>query len=294
VKSHRTIPAALAAFLLAVLAIVLWQGAHLRQARARRAAAALGHEGVLRDIRALRASLAELLRREDELRPSAPEGRKAEPPSEADEAAQLQQRRVRILKAWLALRNAALYRRLNATPAQIASYEDLVVNHFLRMQDIAEAAQAEKMLRTDPAIVQMESDENGQYVQQLQQLGQALDPGMAQAVADFEKLSPARSLVDAVAGNLYNTDDPLTPQQADQLTQILANNSAHYVGGRHVDMNDLNMPAAITQAQAVLSPTQVAALANIYQSNQALTQYRQVMQSLTAGNPAPGTPSAAK
>jgi hypothetical protein len=50
-------------------------------------------------------------------------------------------------------------------------------------------------------------------------------------------------------------------------------------------MKDLDMATALTQAQAVLSPAQLAALNNINQGSQSLTQYQKVMQSLT---PPPG------
>jgi hypothetical protein len=237
---------------------------------------------LLIELRTLRASLAETKQRENQLKGPAATAAPKQAMSEEEAAAWQQQRRVRILHAWLALRNAALYAKLGLSPEQISKYEDIVTNHFLRMQDIAESAQSQKILRTDPVIVQMENEENQQY---MQEMTQNLDPAEGQAIAAFEKLSPARALVNAVAGNMYYTDDPLTPQQADQLTQILANNSAHYVGGRHVDMKDLDMATALTQAQAVLSPAQLAALNNINQGSQSLTQYQKVMQSLT---PPPG------
>lgn len=68
-----------------------------------------------------------------------------------------------------------------------------------------------------------------------------------------------RQVIEVLAGNLY-ADDPLTAQQATQLTTILAGTNQHRGGGwvGWYDPNTTDWPVALAQAQSVLSDKQLA------------------------------------
>ena len=62
---------------------------------------------------------------------------------------------------WLALKNAALYRKLQLTAEQIEGLENLAVDRWQRVQDILAAAVAEGLAPSDPAIATLRAQEEG-------------------------------------------------------------------------------------------------------------------------------------
>ena len=83
-----------------------------------------------------------------------------------------------------------------------------------------------------------------------------------QQFQQYQRTQLVRTIAVGLAGAVYNTDTPLSAQQADQLTQILANNSPSYLQGGTALPNSVNWNAALTQAQYFLTPQQLAALKN--------------------------------
>jgi RNA polymerase sigma factor (sigma-70 family) len=71
-----------------------------------------------------------------------------------------------------------------------------------------------------------------------------------------------REVASSLAGNLFDSDTPLTSAQADQLTQILAQNSSTKNGAPPFP-GDINWNQALAQAQTVLSPQQAEVLGNL-------------------------------
>ena len=124
------------------------------------------------------------------------------------------------------------------------------------------------------------------------------DGGFA-AFKQYTGTIPHRNVAEQMAGQLYNTDEPLTAQQADRLVEILAENGfnrqdpsapGNTVNGTVISQQlyqarfaqalkdggtsplDWQAPvtdAAITRAQSVLTPTQLAALKQV-QASQAV------------------------
>ena len=78
----------------------------------------------------------------------------------------------------------------------------------------------------------------------------------------------ARALANGLAGNLFSTE-PLTAAQAEQLSDIITNSSAAYQKGGNVSLigGDIDFNTVETQASAVLTPGQLAALEGIYQGS---------------------------
>jgi hypothetical protein len=86
--------------------------------------------------------------------------------------------------------------------------------------------------------------------------------------ADFQQYNAyqstqfVREVASSLAGNLFDSDTPLTSPQAEQLTQILAQNSSPEKGAPPFP-GEINWNEALTQAQTVLSPQQVEVLGNL-------------------------------
>ena len=98
------------------------------------------------------------------------------------------------------------------------------------------------------------------------EMAQRLDTGLRAALGDdgyksfqqYSALGPERNVADQLASELYSTNEPLTPAQADQLVQVLMDNRNTGPAARS-SAYDWN--AVIAKAGAILSPQQVAVLA---------------------------------
>jgi len=275
---------ALVLFLLAVTGLAVWQFQSAWAARASLAAGKLQLENARSEMRALRSSSDRLGRDAELLKRAIAEATlRASLPKDLDTPEQAQ-KRIRILDAWLALRNAAMYRKLGFSPGQISQYENLAVDHFLRMQDIIATAQAENIPVKDPAIAALIKDENQQY---RQEQTAALGAPVTQEIQQFQRTAGMRTIANSVAGDTYYSNTPLSANQADQVTQILANNSAAYQKGNSASFNDINMPTALAQAQGVLTDTQLAALKNLYDGVIAGNKVSSLITTLMQGSSPP-------
>lgn len=210
-----------------------------------------------------------------------PRGRmKANLPPPGDTANARAARQVQLFRAWLALRNAGMYRQLKFTADQIDRFEIMSENHYLRLRDISIAARQENLLNSDPAVRKLYADEDQDFKQQ--EAG-FLGDGLVNDMLAYERTVPVRSLTNALAGAAY-IQVPLSADQGDQLTQILANQSVAYQSGHTAKTSDLNFPAAMQQARTVLSPEQLAALQNLYLGQQSGNNLTKLLTTLTQGS----------
>jgi len=84
--------------------------------------------------------------------------------------------------------------------------------------------------------------------------------GSADTVKQFQAYSQtisARSFAENVASNLYYTATPLTPQQGDQLAQLVANNLPRT---GNMSPSNINWDSVLAQAPTILSASQMAVL----------------------------------
>ena len=87
------------------------------------------------------------------------------------------------------------------------------------MLDVASSAQAQGLDESDPAVAGLRRQaEDQQAAAQIDLLGET----GYQQLKEFERQAPMRSFVDALAGSLAVTGDPLSGPQAGQLAQIMA------------------------------------------------------------------------
>jgi len=112
------------------------------------------------------------------------------------------------------------------------------------------------------------------------QLGALLGADGIRQLQAYIQLLPARKLTAQLAGALYFTPTPLTPAQADQFVQVVADVRA--APGARSGATDWN--AILTHAQGVLLEPQLAALARF----QAPEQFNAAMNQAILRNQQPG------
>jgi hypothetical protein len=207
---------------------------------------------------------------------------------ELDPALTPERMRANTIRAWLQLRNGPLYVKLGLNTQQIAEFESLETEHWLRVEDIVATARAGSLRPSDPAIVALHKEESTRFNQAQKAL---LGESGFNNLREYQRTLPARALTSALAGNVFYSD-PLTPQQGEQLTRILASNSATYAKGDVARMADLESGITLAQAQTVLSPEQFAVFKRTYLASQAGQKLSPLLAaaSKTAPVPAPAIP----
>jgi hypothetical protein len=197
-------------------------------------------------------------------------------------------------------RYAELFKKLRLTPAQLDQFKNLLVEKQSAMMDVMAAARAQGLdprrdrdeYRALVAQTQAELDNNIQAV---------LGDGGFSEYQRYQQTLPQRATAEQFAQRLSYTSTPLSALQTEQLIQIFSQTSKPSpadaaargnflsslgMGGGGVAISD----GALTQAQGVLSPDQLAALQQFQQEQ--VTQ-QQLMRSLrpparpaTSGAPA--------
>lgn len=158
---------------------------------------------------------------------------------------------------------ATLYRDLNLTPAQREQFKNLMLDTEEANQGLFSKAVAEARAR-NPNFDRADQYEIAQAVwaqtevDQQAAVRQALGEPAAQALQNYQTTAPVRYVVKQLAGNLFNSEAPLQPAQADPLIEIMARNARGPAG--KVELLALNVEAAVEQASGLLSPAQIAEL----------------------------------
>ncbi len=127
-------------------------------------------------------------------------------------------------KAAVEARYAALFKNLNLTPAQADKLKTVLADRQTTMQDVMSAALDQGLdPRRDREAYQklMEGARADVNASIKAVIG---DNGFAQ-FENYEKTIPQRNIVNQLQQRLSYSDTPLTSTQADQLVQILANNT---------------------------------------------------------------------
>ena len=178
-------------------------------------------------------------------------------------------------RASLAGEYGPLYRQLELTPAQITSFESLMVEHQREVMDTLATGSSQGLKPSDATIVALLLQENEELgTSQMELLG---DPGYQQ-LQQFTRALPLQGIVREVAGVVALSPSPLTGGQADQLSRILTNSNRAFQSGGNADPAALNWSLVLAQAQGILSEPQFKALQGQYQAalfTPILAQFRQ-------------------
>ena len=166
-----------------------------------------------------------------------------------------------------------LFRALDFNPEQIEKFITLSAQHAEALVDIVSTAGQQGVPLDDPAVATLMKQENDQFTSAREALlGDAGERKLRQS----NRLLPVSGVVNELATTIALTAAPLSGTQADQLTQILANASSKYQSGGAATQATIDWPAALGQAQGILSPTQFAFLQDQYlggQISQLQTQF---------------------
>jgi len=172
-----------------------------------------------------------------------------------------------------------LTQQLNLSPAQLAAFQNLLVQKQNAARDVITAARDQGL---DPAtdraeISQLVTQSNAEIDQQIQT---TLGPDAFAQYQSYEQTLPQRNTVNQVQLSLSYTSSPLTDQQAQQLIQVLASNSDktyNPTGFRALNGGNATSPITdqdIALASSFLAQDQIAALQQEQQVQQAQAAIR--------------------
>jgi hypothetical protein len=204
-------------------------------------------------------------------------------------------------KAALDGRYGALFKALNLSPEKLAAFKNLLAEKEATVMDTMRAAREQGIdPRSDPeafkklmATTQAETNAA---------IKAAVGDAAFAEYQSFETTAPQRAVVSQLQQALSYTSEPLTSNQSEQLVQLLTANSAQNGGTTAIpaDGGGRGGPfgggpggrggntvaittETITQAQTVLSSTQLQALQELQTLQQAQRQAQQVMRTGGAG-----------
>jgi len=158
-------------------------------------------------------------------------------------------------RAGLATRYGPLFEALHLTPEQIAQFEDLILKRVENSMDLENAMQSLPGADNSRAAATLER-QSAEEIRSAQIALLGAD-GYEQ-LRQYKRSGPVRLLiVDRLGGALAATETPLTAQQGEQLTQMLANASSQYRSGGVAMTDTIDWDAVLAQAPGLLSATQL-------------------------------------
>ena len=188
-------------------------------------------------------------------KPSATEG-KPVPLEILSSSPEYQQLAMKINRAEFPFKFGPLYRLLNLSPSQIGEFENILLEQSQSYMDMMAAARAQGMLASDPSLTALRKSVDDTFGKKMVAL---LGGDGAKQFFAFYNTAEARTTVDALAGNLYYTEAPLTLVQADKLALIIsANTSSAKMDGLVAAKKETNWNTVLAQAQNVLTGSQFA------------------------------------
>ncbi len=194
-------------------------------------------------------------------------------------------------KSALDSRYAALFKNLNLSPADLDKFKSMLVEKQSAVMDVLAAARAQGLNPGDPADrAQIATLLQSAQAQAESTIQQTLGDAQYAQYQNYEQTLPQRNVANQLAQSLSYTSSPLQDSQLQQLINILAANQpsggqgngggalSGLFGGGFGNRPSPITDAAITQAQAVLSADQVAALQQLQAQQQAQRQIAQMMR----------------
>ena len=154
-----------------------------------------------------------------------------------------------------------LFKKLGLSAAQVDQFKALLAVKLRHQSDLAEYARSQGARPADPDVRALDSQADAEFAAHIRA---TFGDATYDALQYFNDTGAVRELTSQLTTALATTATPLSPAQVDQLVTIMANNSRSPDGRVSGDPRALNFEAAFAQAQALLSPPQVAALRQTY------------------------------
>jgi hypothetical protein len=171
----------------------------------------------------------------------------------------MQRLMVQAERASFPVRFGPLYAQLGLSPDQIARFEQRLSAASEATMDIMAASQAKGLAPNDPAVMQLANQERAAFLEDAR--GILGDAGLRE-YQNYDRAYGAREAVTALLGNMLAIQAPLSADQVNQLTQIVANRSVGYQQGGRVSGRgqDVAWRDVVADASPLLSPPQLDVL----------------------------------
>lgn len=154
-----------------------------------------------------------------------------------------------------------LFKKLGLPAAQVDQFKAMLAANLRRHGDLREVARSEGLPTTDSDVQAIATQADTDLAKQIRS---SFGDAVYGAFQHFNDTGAMRELTGQLSNALATTSTPLSTEQADQLVEVLANNGRTSDGRVSGDPHTLNFETAFAQAQALLSPPQLAALRQIY------------------------------
>jgi RNA polymerase sigma factor (sigma-70 family) len=155
-------------------------------------------------------------------------------------------------------RYGPLYHSLALTPAQVAEFERIRGDNVEAQSDIFREGLAQGLAKGDPIVQELIKQTNKRQDDSLRTL---LGEDAVQQFQSYERTQPLRNVANTLATSVYFTDTPLTPKQADQLTQVVTESMSNPPGS--ATLGAINWGKVLEKAQALLAPAQLEGLSTM-------------------------------
>jgi hypothetical protein len=191
---------------------------------------------------------------------------------EAQRLTALQQR------AQISSRYAGLFRSLALPPDKLAQMKDLLLEKLTARNDVmlAAAQQGINPLTNPGELRRLESDMQAEIDNKIQA---TLGPDGFAQFQTYQQTQGQRGVIGQLQESLSYTAAPLTPAQSEQMVAILGQTGPPRGANGGGNANNSSVTdATIAAAQGVLAPTQVQALQEIQQQQQAGAALQRLMR----------------
>lgn len=160
-------------------------------------------------------------------------------------------------RAGLAQTYGPFFQSHHLSPAQIDKLSDLIVRSRAHTFDMSEINRTKGIPFNDPAMVaQRQQGEAEVQAGMTEVLGAS---GYAE-LKDYARALEIHTFVGKIAGTAAVEGMPITLEQADALTQVLANACPMYAMGGPANLSRVDWKVAEAKAQDILSPQQIKLL----------------------------------
>ncbi len=156
------------------------------------------------------------------------------------------------------VRYGPLYRTFGLTPEQVGAFERIRSDNVLAQSDVFKEGLAQGLAKSDPIVQDLIKQVNQRQEDNLRAL---LGAEGVQQLQTYERTLPLRNVANTLADSVYFTDTPLTPKQADQLTQVVVESMSMPPGSN--TLGAINWEKVLAKAPTVLTPVQLEALSTM-------------------------------
>lgn len=186
-------------------------------------------------------------------------------------------------RASLDLTHGGMFKALGFSAEQAEKYKDWRVLGYQRRMDLDAVVEMQGLDRNSAAYKKLQVTQRQPMSAELN-LGNIWDPN--NPYMEYLRTQSVRDLASELAGTAIYSGEPVTFDQVERTTQVLAANSQRgqleNIGRNYVLPNTVNWDTASADLQGVLSPSQIAILGKIIQRQTTQARVDDLTKRLTA------------